>query len=102
MQHLWTRPRMQEAYRYFGTGSRLLPSIRPVHADTAAGLDEIRGSTPNQGDEHCSSVLHTGLADPGPTCHAIISSIALATSEPGTPLPAGLHAAVGSGWPEVW
>ena len=55
--------------------SRLLPSIRPVDAaPQAAGPDEIRGSTPNHAVELCRSLLHTGLADPGPTCHVITSS----------------------------
>ncbi|WP_207462928.1 hypothetical protein, partial [Azospirillum sp. SYSU D00513] len=44
-----------------------------------AGLDEIRGSTPNQRLELTGSLLHAGFVDPGPTCCAITSSIALAT-----------------------
>jgi hypothetical protein len=59
--------------------SRLLPSIRPVHAvRRTAGPDEIRGSTPNHATELFRSLLHTGSADPGPTCPVITSSSALA------------------------
>src|SRR3954471_12461430 len=59
--------------------NRLLPSIRPVRAvRRTAGPDEIRGSTPNHAAELFRSLLHTGSADPGPTCHAITSSSALA------------------------
>ncbi|HYG87055.1 MAG TPA: hypothetical protein VD978_12415, partial [Azospirillum sp.] len=47
----------------------------------AAGLDEIRGSTPNQSLELIGSLAHAGLADPGPTYAAITSFIALATEE---------------------
>lgn len=45
----------------------------------AAGLDEIRGSVPNQSLELFGSLLQAGLADPGPTWCAITSFIALAT-----------------------
>jgi hypothetical protein len=31
----------------------------------------IRGSTPNQSNELGGSLVHAGLADPGPTCGVI-------------------------------
>lgn len=43
-----------------------------------AGLDEIRGSTPDHSLELNCSMLQTGFADPGPTYAAIMLSIALA------------------------
>jgi hypothetical protein len=41
-------------------------------------LMSLRGSTPNQSNELMSSLVHAGLADPGPTCGAITPSVALA------------------------
>src|SRR5690349_1518912 len=79
MHHLWTPPALQElsltAWHY-GSVAAIYPACRC--SPQAAGLDEIRGSAPNQSIEHERSLVHTGLADPGLTCPAITSSIALA------------------------
>src|SRR5689334_22922346 len=79
VHHLWTPPALQElsltAWHY-GSVAAIYPACRC--SPQAAGLDEIRGSAPNQSIEHERSLVHTGLADPGLTCPAITSSIALA------------------------
>jgi hypothetical protein len=61
---------------HYGSVAAIYPACRC--SPRAAGLDEIRGSAPNQSIEHERSLVHTGFADPGLTCPAITSSIALA------------------------
>jgi hypothetical protein len=55
------------------TTSKSVAAIYPAFMCNlvVAGLDEIRGSTPNQSFELGSSLGLSGLVDPGPTGHAI-------------------------------